>query len=76
MPMTSIGESLWRKSPRLSSGCQRGFAVNGTFPLGIASVLDIELTLFLFVFSPFSPSLFSLLPLQVFTCFLLTTRIQ
>lgn len=58
------------------SGCQRGFTVSGTFPLGAAPLLDIELTLFLFVLSPFPPPLFSLLLLQVFTCFLLTTRIQ
>lgn len=46
-----------------SPGCQRGFTVSGTFPLGTAPLLDIELTLFLFVLSPFPPPLFSLLPL-------------
>lgn len=38
------------------SGCQRGFTVSGTFPLGAAPLLDIELTLFLFVLSPFPTS--------------------
>lgn len=56
----SVGK-VFQRLP--SSGCQRGFAVSGTFPLGAAPLLDIELTLCWFVLSPFSSPLFSLLPL-------------